>query len=71
MKGIESYKREEIYPKILPVDFENIKTFNWHSAISREGLKEVHTEYSSEDVYQKFTSELLDCEPPKSNQVLE
>jgi hypothetical protein len=59
MKGIDPYRRENTYPKVLPIDFDNIRDFNWQLAVCREGLKEEIKEFYFEDIYQEFTHELI------------
>lgn len=59
MKGPEPYKRDSVYPKVLSIDFEDLDSFNWKSAISREGLKEEKSAYYCEEVYKELVEAIL------------
>jgi hypothetical protein len=59
MKGIESYKRDAFFPKILPIDFDHIDNFNWKAASSRDGLEKKDTDFVCENVYKELVNALL------------
>lgn len=59
MKGPEPYKRDSVYPKVLSIDFENLDSFSWKAAISREGLKEEKSAYYCEEVYKELVEAIL------------
>jgi hypothetical protein len=49
-----SLVRDDVYPKILAVDFEKLDVFNIENAVKREGLLMKESEYFYEDVYEEL-----------------
>lgn len=45
--------REDVYPKIIPVDFEKLDKFNFEKAVNREGLMLKTSQYFYEGVYEE------------------
>lgn len=58
MAGIKPYTRLEVTPKVVPIDFENISSFNWKEAISHEHTISQPTNYFCEEVYEKLISKI-------------
>ncbi|HRN91015.1 MAG TPA: hypothetical protein PLE75_01035 [Ferruginibacter sp.] len=48
------YVRDNVYPKVLAVDFSNLDAFDYQSAVNREGLKYQPSQYFYEQEYIKF-----------------
>lgn len=46
-----NYVRENVYPKVIPVNFEQLQQFDYKSAISREGIRFEPSPYYYEKVY--------------------
>lgn len=46
-----NYVRENVYPKVVPVNFEQLQQFDHKSAISREGIRFEPSPYYYEKVY--------------------
>lgn len=46
-----SISREDVYPKIMALDFEKLDEFNVENAVNRDGLKCKSSEYFYENVY--------------------
>jgi len=44
-------ERENVYPKIIPVDFDNLDQFNIQKAINREGMNCQDNNFFYENVY--------------------
>jgi hypothetical protein len=51
LQGPKPYIRDESYPKVLPIAFENLDSFNRETAANHEGLEYKPTNYFCEDVY--------------------
>ncbi len=45
------YVRQSVYPKIIPVDFKQMDSFNFEIAISRENLRYEAVNFFYEDIY--------------------
>jgi hypothetical protein len=54
----KNHERTDFYPKMLMVNFENLKEFDIEETINREGLKFVPSPYVCEPVYGKLIEEL-------------
>lgn len=52
-----NYSRNNVYPKIIPVNFKQLHSFDYISALSRENLTYQASSFFYENVY----SELLNC----------
>jgi hypothetical protein len=52
------HERLNCYPKMIMVDFENLKDFDEEKALNKEGLKYIPSPYFCEAVYQKLLQEL-------------
>lgn len=52
------YVREDCYPKIVEVDFQDLMNFDWYKAIDRSGLTEVPTPYYCEQVYKALADRI-------------
>lgn len=50
------YVKEDSYPKIIPVDFNQLATFDYKKAIDRKGLPFIAGEYFCENVYNEVTA---------------
>lgn len=46
-----SIAREKVYPKIIPLDFDNLKEFNIQKAIMRDGIHLKSNDFFYENVY--------------------
>jgi hypothetical protein len=51
MLGSKPYYRNDVYPKILEVDFERLQDFDYRSAINREGIPNSPSPYYMEEIY--------------------
>jgi hypothetical protein len=49
---------EDTFPKIIPVDFENLDEFDFKKAVSRTGLLYKESDFFYENVYDKILAEL-------------
>lgn len=45
------YTRQDVYPKILPVNFEQLAAFDYQTAVSRNGVNYCASNYFYENVY--------------------
>lgn len=59
LQGPKPYITKGIYPKVVPVDFENLKQFDWKTAIDKSNLNYNPSEYYCEEVYEGLIEELL------------
>jgi hypothetical protein len=50
--------RNDVYPKVIAVDFGNLKDFNFHEAADRSGIQENKTGYFYENVYPEIQEHL-------------
>lgn len=46
------------FPKVIPVDFENLNKFDWQKAVDKEGCTYKPSEYYCEDVYNELIEEI-------------
>jgi hypothetical protein len=46
-----SIARDDVYPKIIAVDFDNLKEFNIQKAIKRDGIKLKSDDFFYENIY--------------------
>jgi hypothetical protein len=53
--------RENVYPKIIPVDFDNLKEFNIQKAINRESLNLQADQFFYENVYGEIYKSLREA----------
>jgi hypothetical protein len=53
-----TFARENVFPKIIPVDFEKLNAFDFRSAISRDGLSMVENPFYYENVYDEIYKSL-------------
>lgn len=60
MTYTNSYERISVYPKILSVDFKELRSFDYKSALNREGLPYVPSTFFYEDIYPKMAFHFLD-----------
>lgn len=58
MVGSEPYYRSNVYPKIVPVNYGELTSFNWQKAIDRQDLSFSPSPYVMEDVYSTFIKQL-------------
>jgi len=47
------------FPKVIPVDFENLDKFDWKSAASHEGLQHKPTNFFCEDIYEELVDKII------------
>ncbi len=59
LQGPLPYNTTDSYPKVIPIDFENMGLFDWQKARDKEGLKYKASEFFCEEVYQTFVDELV------------
>lgn len=52
------FRREDVFPKMLPVNFKELNSFDYLSAISREGLVYKPSSYCYENVYPEILSHI-------------
>ena len=57
LKTTAQISRENVYPKIVMVDYTKLDEFDWKEKISKEGLENVGSSYILENAY----GELADC----------
>jgi hypothetical protein len=53
------YIRSDCYPKIIPINYNNLADFDDDSAINREGLSFVPSPYHYEGIYQELLIQIL------------
>lgn len=58
MPGCYSFITTDTYPKVISVDFNDLKNFDYRSAINRIGLQAGNHIYSSENILQPLIEEL-------------
>lgn len=61
MSGGLSYVTTTTYPKVVAVDFQKLKYFDWKIAVHRSGLEYASSPYFCEDVYRPLWKLLLEC----------
>jgi hypothetical protein len=54
MIGSLAYARTDGYPKLIPVDFEEIGKFDWQTAVSHVGLEYRPSDYYCEQIFDDF-----------------
>ncbi len=57
LQGPKPYITENTYPKVIPVDFENLNNFDWQKAIDKDDCEYKPSEYFCEEVYQELLIE--------------
>ena len=58
MTGCHPYMRDDVYPKVIKVDFNNLSGFDYKKAIGRNGLNEKRSDFFSEDVFAPLVKEM-------------
>ena len=58
MAYTSTFAQEDVFPKIIPVDFEKLNAFNFRKAINREGLSMVENSFYYENVYDEIYKSL-------------
>jgi hypothetical protein len=53
-----SFVRENVYPKIIALDFKNLNDFDFRIALNRRGLKNQPSDYYYENVYQEMYNKM-------------
>jgi hypothetical protein len=53
------YVRETVFPKVIPVNFKQLSSFDYESAITRQGLKYEPSHFFYEEVYSGISSHIL------------
>lgn len=61
MLGCYPYIRKDVYPKVISIDYNNLKDFQYREAISREGLLENRTDFFCETAYASLVDKLQAC----------
>ena len=56
-----SIARKNVYPKIIPVDFDNLKEFNIQKAIARDGINLKANDFFYENVYGEIYKSLSEA----------
>lgn len=59
MLGCYEYIHSESYPKVIKINFREIESFDFKSAIKRDGLKERNISFYSEDVLKPLAHKLI------------
>jgi len=59
LQGPIPYLTKSTYPKVIPVDFENLTYFNWQKAIDKDNCVYKPSEYFCENVYMELIGELM------------
>lgn len=59
MKSTHQHVTDNTYPKVIPVDFENLCQFDWQAAIDKKDLTHQPSNYFCEEVYKELINELL------------
>ena len=62
MLGIEPYKTENSFPKVLPIDFEDLDKFDWENAILRDNFELSEKNYFCENEYKRLITAILQNE---------
>ncbi|MGQ1787101.1 hypothetical protein [Saccharicrinis sp. GN24d3] len=58
LQGPKPYITATSYPKVVPVDFEDLENFDYTKAIDKEGLEYKPSEYFCEEVYKELVEAL-------------
>ncbi len=58
LQGPKTYITEDTFPKVIPVDFENLDDFKYTKAININGLKYKPSEYFCETIYDKLVKKI-------------
>lgn len=61
LKGSPPYLTQNAYPKVIPLDFENLERFVWELAIDRTNLKYKPSIYFCEPVYKELIENILEA----------
>jgi hypothetical protein len=59
MTGCYPYMRDDVYPKVIKVDFKNLSGFEYKKATNRTGLNEQGSEFFSENVFAPLINEMV------------
>lgn len=59
MKSTHRHATDNTYPKLIPVDFEDLHQFDWQVAINKKGMTQKPSEYFCEDAFQPLIKELF------------
>lgn len=59
MVGTKPYVTEGVYPKVLPVDFQCLKSLDLDSLLAREGHRYLRGKFFCEPVYSSWVSKLI------------
>ena len=60
LEGPKPYNTQKNYPKVIPVDFENLDQFNWQQAFDKSRCEYRPSKYFYEDVYKNFVKKILE-----------
>jgi len=66
MQSTHSLITSNSYPKVIPVNFEDLNNFNWEEAIKRINLTQLSNVYFCEPIYEKLILKILKREASKS-----
>lgn len=58
LQGPQTYNTKDTFPKVIPVDFENLHQFDWKAAIDKKNLTHQPSVYFCEEVYEELIKEL-------------
>jgi len=59
LQGPKPYNTNSVYPKVLPIDFEQLDVFDWQKAINKNGCEYKASEYFCEAVYKELVDEII------------
>ncbi|WP_075602797.1 glycosyltransferase family protein [Saccharicrinis aurantiacus] len=63
LQGPKPYNTKETYPKVVPVNFEDLNNFDWQTTIDKTGCTYKSSEYYCEEVYEEMVNAILTTNP--------
>jgi hypothetical protein len=58
LEGPKPYNRSDSYPKVMSLDFTNLRNFNWEAAICHKKLQYKSYKYFCEEIYFKLVNDM-------------
>lgn len=67
LQGPKPYNTEDVFPKVVPVNYENLESFDFTKAINKEGCGYKPSEFFCEEVYSDLVDEINKTTKKKNN----
>ena len=61
MLGCLPYVREDVYPKVIKVDFKNLKDFEYQKALNKTSLVKRNNDFFCENIFGPLVNKLAEC----------